>query len=183
MINRASNISNEQSLAALCSEGDRVAQRALYDTYAEYLLLVAYRYIPGGEDAREVMMDGMVDAYKNIGRFTWMGEGSLRAWLKKLVVNRSLMFLRKKNAGHIPIDETGYEGASTDTDAISQLSVKELLALIHELPDGYRTVFNLYIFDGMTHKEIGKVLNISENSSKSQLHKAKALLQKQITNN
>lgn len=180
MANTTVHITGEQHLAKLCGKGDRVAQKKLYDEYAEYLLLVAYRYIPGEHDAREVLMDALLSAYKNIDRFTWQGEGSLRAWLKKIVVNQALMFLRKKNRQLLQMDDVIAEEVATDTDALHKLSVKELMNIIHRLPDGYRTVFNLYVFEGMTHKEIGRLLDISENTSKSQLHKAKSMLQEHI---
>lgn len=180
MANTTVHITGEQHLAKLCGKGDRVAQKNLYDDYAEYLLLVACRYIPGEHDAREVLMDALLNAYKNIDRFTWQGEGSLRAWLKKIVVNQALMFLRKKNRQLLQMNDVLAEEIVTDTDALHKLSVKELMNIIHRLPDGYRTVFNLYVFEGMTHKEIGRLLDISENTSKSQLHKAKSMLQEHI---
>lgn len=175
---------DEQQLAADCHRGDRIAQRRLYETYVDFMMITCLRYIPSREDAKEVMLDGFVNAYKNIDRFEYRGSGSLKAWLKKIMVNQCLMFLRKKNNVLAQADEIDYSNEPViNTDAIAKLSMKELMQLIHELPDGYRTVFNLNTFEGMTHKEIGILLNISENTSKSQLRKAKTLLQKTISSN
>lgn len=175
--------SSEQQLAADCNNGDRRAQRKLYDTYVDYMMITCIRYINNREDAKEAMLDGFVNAYKNISRFEYRGEGSLKAWLKKIMVNQCLMFLRKKNI-LAQADEIDYSNEpAINTNAIAHLSMKELIQMIHSLPDGYRTVFNLYTFESMTHKEIGSLLDISESTSKSQLRKAKTLLQKTILNN
>lgn len=139
------------------------------------------RYLPNQEDAKEVMLDGFCNVFKNIERFEYRGEGSLKAWIKKIMVNQCLMRLRKKNELVLQKDDDSpVLEPAIDTDAVSRLGAKELMQLIHELPDGYRTVFNLHTFEGMTHKEIGALLNITDSTSKSQLHKAKKLLQNKI---
>lgn len=174
------HMADEQRLATACRDGGRPAQRQLYEHYVEYMMLVCLRYIPNREDAKEALLDGFVNVYKNIGRFEYRGEGSLKAWIKKIMVNQCLMFLRRRTLPIVP-DEDYYDtGPSADTDALARLGMKELMQMIHGLPDGYRTVFNLNVLEGMTHKEIAELLGISENTSKSQLHKAKNLLQKTI---
>lgn len=175
---------DEQALANGCRDYDAVAQRQLYDQYVEYMMLTCLRYIPAREDAKEVMLDGFVNAYKNFDRFEYRGQGSLKAWLKKITVNQCLMHLRKRNNVLQYADEPDYANEpTTESDAMDRMSVKEIIQLIQQLPDGYRTVFNLYTFEDMTHQEISKMLGISENTSKSQLHKARALLQKTILKN
>ena len=153
----------------------------MYDKYAENMMLLCYRYIPNKEDAKEVLLDAFYNFFKNIKGFTYQGDGSTRAWLKKIVMNQCLMHLRKKKMEFVT-DPDGRvtEDISFNNNIIEGLSVKEIVALIHGLPDGYRTIFNLYVFDGKGHKEIADLLGISENTSKSQLHKAKALLQKKL---
>lgn len=164
-----------------CLKGNRAAQRALYDIYVEYMMICCMRYLPNSEDAKEVMLDGFCNVYKNLDRFEWRGEGSLKAWMKRIMVNQCLMRLRKKNELVLQQDDEQYTyEPAIDTDAISRLGIKELMKLIHDLPEGYRAVFNLYTFEGMTHKEIGQVLGMTENTSKSQLHKARKMLQKRI---
>lgn len=175
---------DEQALANGCRRYDAAAQRQLYDRYVDHMMITCLRYIPNREDAKEVMLDGFVNAYKNFDRFEYRGTGSLKAWLKKITVNQCLMRLRKQNNVLLYADEPDHTNEPvTESDALSRLSVKEIIELIQQLPDGYRTVFNLYNFEDMTHKEIGELLGISENTSKSQLHKAKALLQQNILNN
>lgn len=173
---------DEQMLAGECAAGKRLAQRQLYEQYVDYMMLTCLRYIPTQDDAKEAMLDGFVNAYKAIGKFEYRGAGSLKAWLKKIMVNSCLSKLRKGNEVYPDADELPYDREPyIDTDAVSRMSMKELMRLIHELPPGYRTVFNLYVFEGMAHREIAAVLGISENTSKSQLHKAKTLLQKTIS--
>ena len=177
------HIADEATLATQCGQGNRIAQRQLFDAYADYMMVVCTRYIINREDAREVMLDGFVNVYKNIDRFAWQGTGSLKAWIRKIMVNQCLMWLRKKNHMLADAEMIDYSNEpQIDGGAVERLSMKELMEEIHRLPDGYRTVFNLYVFEQMSHKEIGAALGISENTSKSQLHKAKALLQKNINN-
>ncbi|MCB0699357.1 MAG: sigma-70 family RNA polymerase sigma factor [Chitinophagales bacterium] len=175
------HISDEQVLVNECINGDRIAQRSLYDSYVDYMTIVCLRYLPNSEDAQEAMMDGFCNVFKNLARFEYRGVGSLKAWMKKIMVNQCLMFLRKRKELVLQEEEIIASDPVMDTDAISRLGIKELMQIIHELPDGYRMVFNLYTFEGMTHNEIGTLLGISPNTSKSQLHKAKTMLQKRIS--
>lgn len=175
---------HEQTLAKGCAGGERIAQRQLYEQYVDYMMLVCLRYIANAEDAQEAMLDGFVNVYKNIDRYEYRGDGSLKAWIKKIMINQCLMHLRKKNNVLAQADElTEIHEVQVDVDAITRMSAKELMQLVHTLPDGYRTVFNLYVFEGMQHKEIAMAMSISESTSKSQLHKAKTLLQKTIKHN
>jgi RNA polymerase sigma-70 factor (ECF subfamily) len=110
-----------------------------------------------------------------------MGTGSLFAWLKKIAINQCLMHLRKNKMRFEAIQEIYEERYEENDSVLAQMNVREILFLIHNLPPGYRAVFNLYVFEEMQHKEIAALLNISESTSKSQLHKARQLLQKQFT--
>lgn len=172
--------SEEIELVQDCRKGDRHAQRRLYDMFAEAMMILCYRYIPDRTTAKDVLMEGFVDVFKNIERFTPQGEGSLRAWVKRIMINRCLMQLRKRRGIFVELEEDVNDVVSIDDGITEKLSVKEIMTLIHALPDGYRTVFNLYVFEDKSHKEIAEFLGISENTSKSQLFKAKALLQKKI---
>lgn len=178
-----SNTINEQTAIEECKKQNRFAQKYFFDRYAEQMMLLCLRYIKDQEDAREVLLDAFYKFFKNIDGFTWQGEGSVSAWLKKIVINQCLMQLRKRKDMVISTDEPElYEDVSDMEDAVDHMSAKEIMALVHGLPSGYRAVFNLYVFEGMTHKEIGVLLDISENTSKSQLHKAKAMLKQQLMN-
>lgn len=173
---------DEFELVEGCRKGIPAAQNALYRQYTSALLILCMRYVGDAEDAKDVLMEALVNAYRNFDRFDYLGPGSLQAWLKRLAVNQCLMLLRKRKLQFRELDEI-YEEQIADADndgVISGLSIKEIMLLIQELPPGYRTVFNLYVFEEMTHKEIAGLLRISENTSKSQLHKARGLLQKQL---
>jgi RNA polymerase sigma-70 factor (ECF subfamily) len=170
----------EKELARRCHRGEPSAQKALYDAYCNDMLLLCLRYIPDTEDAREVLMDGFYNCFKNIGSFEYRDEGSLKAWLKKIVVNQCLMHLRKRSgllAEALPEDDE----VKVDNTMIEELSAKEIMNLIQQLPTGYRMVFNLYYFESCSHKEIAALLGISENTSKSQLIKAKRSLQQMLS--
>lgn len=173
---------NEEGLIKGCKEGNAQAQKALYNQYVDQLMLVCLRYANNKEDAKDMLMQGMVACFKSIHTLEYRGEGSLRAWLKKVMVNQCLMQLRKQKEAFRELDsalEEQLPGQQNDCPDM-QLSVKEIMLWIHELPPGYRTVFNLYVFEDMGHKDIAAILGISESTSKTQLHKARALLQNKI---
>lgn len=158
------------------------AQKCLFDLFADKMILVCRRYVKNSEDAEELLLDGFYKFFKNLSAFTYLNEAALFAWLKKIMINECLMLLRKKNAFNI-VSESAAEDIPLEEEALNNLSAKEIFDLIVNLPVGYRTVFNLYVVEGMEHKEIAALLGIAEGTSKSQLSKAKALLQKNLLQN
>ncbi|GAA4461222.1 sigma-70 family RNA polymerase sigma factor [Nemorincola caseinilytica] len=177
-----SGTTDEAYLVECCKRNDPAAQHILYNKYVEDMMILCLRYIAQHEDAKEALMDGFLSFFRGIGSFSYRGEGSVKAWMKKVMVNSCLMHLRKQDRNTILVaDTTEYEHKEAGDDILGQLAAKEILRLLHELPDGYRMVFNLYVFEDMTHKDIAEMLGISESTSKSQLHRARALLQKQIS--
>ena len=130
------------------------------------MMMLCLRYIVDQEDAKEALMDGFYSFFNNIQGFRYLGEGSVKAWLKKIIINQCLMQLRKNRylivAGK---DIEQYEDTPLETNVFDNLTVQEIMKLVHALPDGYRTVFNLYVFEGRNHREIGELLHISENTS------------------
>lgn len=173
---------DEASLVGRCKSNDPQAQQALYYAYADDMLLLCLRYVVNQEDAREVLMDAFFSFYKNIGSFSYNGEGSVKAWLKKIVVNQCLMHLRKRTTFAASAkDAADYADTSGGEEILAALAAKEILKRIQALPDEFRTVFNLFVFEGKSHKEIGALLEIPENTSKSHLHRAKTMLQKQLS--
>ena len=162
--------------------GSAAAQKCLFDLLADPMMIVCRRYVKSREDAEEVLLDGFYKFFKNLGGFQYQGEGALRAWLKKIMINECLMFLRRKNTfsmlAEVPTEDIGF-----DEGLFEQLTASEILALIVRLPLGYRTVFNLYVIEGMDHREIAESLGIAEGTSKSQLMKARAMLQKMLLQN
>ncbi len=160
-------------------QGSGAAQQCLFDLLAGRMHLLCRRYVKSPENAEEVLLDGFYKFFKALAGFTWEGEAALYAWLKKIMINECLMFLRRKNSFTI-VTELAAEDIALDTDALDKLSAGEIFGLITQLPVGYRTVFNLYHIEGMNHREIAALLDVSEGTSKSQLSKAKALLQKML---
>ena len=172
---------DEVWLVKCCKDNNPAAQKTLYNKYVESMMILCLRYVVDPEDAREVLMDGFLSFFRHINSFTYQGEGSVKAWLKKIVINQCLMHLRKRRSLFISGKEVEhFENVDSGANIFSYLNAKEIMSMIHSLPDGYRTVFNLYFFEGLNHREIGEMLNISENTSKSQLHRARAILKEKI---
>lgn len=163
-------------------QGRASAQKCLFDLLADRMMLLCRRYVKNAEDAEEILLDGFYKFFKNMPAFQYQGEAALVAWLKKIMVNECLMLLRKKNVFTI-VTESAAEEVPLQAEALDHLSAKEIFELIVQLPVGYRTVFNLFEIEGMDHKEIATLLGIAEGTSKSQLSKAKNLLQKNLLNN
>jgi len=161
-------------------QGSTAAQRRLYDMFAEKMMHLCCRYVKKKEDAEELLLDGFYKFFKNIHSFSYQGEAALYAWLKRIMINECLMFLRKKNVFTI-VTESAAEEIVLEEEALNNLSASEIFNLVVTLPVGYRTVFNLFVIEGMEHKEIAALTGISEGTSKSQLSKAKILLQKMLS--
>ena len=159
--------------------GSAAAQKCLFDMLSGRMLLLCRRYVKNEENAEEVLLDGFYKFFKGLASFTWESDAALYAWIKKIMINECLMLLRKKNVFTIATELAEGETA-LDEDALDKLSAEEIFRLVAQLPVGYRTVFNLYMIEGMSHKEIAVMLNISEGTSKSQLSKARSLLQKML---
>ena len=163
---------SEEELSDLCRQGDNRARRELYERYSGALMAVCLRYVADRETAEDVLHDGFIRIFQSMNRFTYIGEGSLKAWLSRVMANEALGYLRKQNA-EIP----DMPDEDEDVDDIPQ---SVLMELIRQLPDGYRTVFNLYVFEEKSHKEIAALLGITEHTSSSQFYRAKCLLMKKI---
>lgn len=170
---------NERQLIEACKQGLAKAQKLFFEQYADGMFIVCLRYIKNKADAEELMLNGFYKFYTQIDKFIYSGPESIRPWLKKIMVNECLMFLRKKGQ-LILMDESYAEQVTVEEDISNGLNAAELMTTIMELPAGYRTVFNLFVIEDMSHKEIAAILGISEGTSKSQLNKARTLLQKMI---
>lgn len=179
----------ELELSDRCRQGDNSARRQLYEQYGGRMLGVCLRYAGDRETAQDLMHDGFLKIYNSFDKFTFRGEGSLRAWMERVMVNTALQFLRKKDVMHqsIALDDTPEVGSEPEALEVEAIPQKILMTFVNELPVGYRTVFNLYIFEEKSHKEIAQMLGINEKSSASQLFRAKSALAKRvkewITNN
>ncbi len=167
----------EAELIQGLNRGEAKAHKTLYEKYAGLMLGICLRYLKNQMDAEEVMLTGFVKVFQHIGQFE--NKGSFEGWMKRIMVNEALGFLRKKEPLHLAIEKDVLQIA-TEANAEQDLAIEDLLRLLHELPAGYRAVFNLYAIEGYSHKEIGDLLNITEGTSKSQLSKARAMLQRRL---
>lgn len=168
-----------QQLLKECKRRSITAQKYLFDRYCNQFFLLCRRYMRTDEQAEEVLMTGFLKIFSSLDKFTYSNDAATIAWMQKLMVNECLQELRKKNSFLIVAEEYAEEIQSGD-DVLASMAATEIYELIMQLPIGYRTVFNLSVIEQMTHKEIAMALNISEGTSKSQLSKAKQMLQQMI---
>jgi RNA polymerase sigma factor (sigma-70 family) len=162
-----------------CRKRDRHAQRFLFEHYSGRMLALCFRYVKDKMDAEDVMVVAFTKVFDRINQYK--GEGSFEGWIRRVMVNESLTFLRKNKNMYL---ETDIEAAEKEPDyekLDSELEAEDLRKLIADLPTGYRIVFNLYAIDGFSHQEIANQLGVSENTSKSQLSRARALLQRRLS--
>ena len=168
----------ETELIEGCRQNNRSAQKALYEQMAGKMLSISCRYVKDRMEAEDILVTSFMKVFDRIGQFK--GEGSFEGWVRRIVVNEALSYLRKNKSMYV---ETDLEAADkkVDMDTItSGLEAEDLLKLVAELPTGYRMVFNLYAIDGYSHKEIADQLGISESTSKSQLSRARNYLQAKL---
>lgn len=173
---------SEEELSLQCQRGDMQARRTLYERYGGGLMAICLRYIGDRETAEDVLHDGFLRIFQSIKQFSYQGEGSLKAWLSRVMVNEALGYLRKKNVQlqqEVLMTEIP-DVPNTDDSDLNDIPRSVLMKFISELPDGYRTVFNLYVFEEKSHKEIASLLGITEHTSSSQFYRAKSLLIKKI---
>ncbi len=171
----------EEELVSACKRGDSQAQRMLYEQYGRKLMAVCLRYTGDRESAQDVLHDGFIRIFQSMDKFSYQGPGSLKAWLSKVMVNESLGFLKRHAAKlqqEVLVDEI--PDWEDEEEGVDDIPRSTLMRFISELPDGYRTVFNLFVFEEKSHKEIGKLLGITEHTSSSQFYRAKCLLMKKI---
>lgn len=160
----------ENEIIEGCLNQDRKAEEALYERFSPVMFGVCKRYCKNREDAEDVLVNGLFKAMDNIHQFS--REGSFEGWVRRIVVNEALMFLRKRKKITVEIADYHMDAPTSGT-VLDELAAQDILDLLEELPDGYRTVFNLYVLDGLKHREIAEALGISINTSKSQLILAK----------
>jgi RNA polymerase sigma-70 factor (ECF subfamily) len=166
----------EQELIKGCLRRDRVSQQQLFDLYSSKMYAICYRYVKNPMEAEDILVTAFTKIFERINQFK--GEGSFEGWIRRVMVNEALTFLRKSRNMYL---ETDLEQADREPnyDQLSDhLEAEDLMRMIQELPAGYRLVFNMYAIDGYSHKEIAEQLGISENTSKSQLSRARTYLQK-----
>jgi RNA polymerase sigma factor (sigma-70 family) len=171
----------EEQIREGCVKGDCKYQQMLYNMFASKMFSVCLRYANEYNSAQDLLQEGFVKVFKNVEKFR--GEGSFEGWVRRIFVNTAIEHYRKQvnlYALH-DTEARGYE--FYEENALETLKQEDIMKMIQKLSDGYRTVFNLYVIEGFSHKEIGGMMGISEGTSKSQLARARYLLQKMITEN
>lgn len=165
-----------------CIDNDRSAQKHLYDVLAPRMFSLCIRYTGDRDVAEDVLQEGFITLFSKLS--TYKKEGAFEGWARRIFVNTSLMYLRKKDALKMSEDLKEAENiSSTGTTQMQHLGYKELIEMIKELPDGFRTVFNMYVVEGYSHKEIADLLDISETTSRTQLSRARNCLKQKIEKN
>jgi RNA polymerase sigma factor (sigma-70 family) len=170
----------ESDLIKGCIEGNRQMQEELYNRFSGKMYAVCLRYANNADDAQDLLQEGFIKVFRNLHRFR--AEGSFEGWIRRVFVNSSIEHFRKKSLQLSKVSDKE-EGTieNDDISALDNLAEKDIIKLVQELSPGYRTVFNLYVIEGFSHKEIGELLGISEGTSKSQLARARSILQKKVT--
>lgn len=171
---RNQNISDSDLIVG-CLEGDRRMQEELYRRFSPRMYAVCLRYAGNSEEAADILQEGFIKIFKKLDSFR--SEGSFEGWIRRIFVNTAIEHFRRRKY-LMPVtekEENTIEGKYTSV--LDEMAEKDILALVQELSPGYRTVFNMYVVEGYTHKEIADILGISEGTSKSQLSRAKVILQ------
>ena len=170
----------EQQILGLFKKGNKEAMDKLYMEYADYLTGVCARYIPYEDTLKDVLQESFIKIFTQINRFEYRGKGSLKAWLTKIVINEALIHLRKEQVCLVPLIEATTMDFTDEEPEVENIDTHVLFSFIQQLPPGYRTVFNLFVIEEKSHKEIAELLQIMPSTSASQFARAKSMLAKMI---
>ena len=166
---------DEISLIKACSNGDSKAFRKIYEIHSGTMYSICLRYMNNEDEAKDALQEGFIKVFKNISKFKF--TGSFEGWMKRIFVNSSIELIRKRKM-HLDVSElNSNELQLTAKIETGSMDAEKMMTLVQQLPEGYRTVFNMFIVDGYSHKEISDYLEISESTSKTQLFKARKQLQ------
>ncbi len=171
----------DQKLIHRCLKHDRKAQQQLFNRFAPKMMFLCARYARHSMEAEDILQEGFIRVFTYLKDFKF--KGSLEGWIRRIMVHTALRHIDKSLLNMEPLGIAEHLEEVSGTDVLAKLSEQELLAIIHELPIGYRTVFNLYVVEGFSHQEIGNLLGIQVGTSRSQLLKARKILQSRIKNN
>ncbi|PQA94586.1 RNA polymerase subunit sigma [Chryseobacterium shigense] len=171
----------EQILIRRLLTKDEAAWKELFGTYSGNLAGVCNRYISGKDDVHDILQNSFIKMFRSIETFEYRGSGSLKAWMIRITVNEALKHIRQHSGRIQDTDLSEFPDIPNDEEPdLDEIPQATIMKLIQSLPDGYRTVFNLFVFEQKSHKEIAGLLGIAENSSASQFHRAKGLLIQKI---
>jgi RNA polymerase sigma factor (sigma-70 family) len=172
-------LDNIKEVIKECIAGNRSVQNKFYAYYASRMMGVCLRYSKSRHEAEEILQEGFIKVFTCMHQYKF--KGSLEGWIKRTMINCALQKLRSKSSLYPVMNIDNIAERYDNLDMMTNINAKELLALIQNLPAMCKIVFNLYVFDGMRHREIAEILNISEGTSKSNLHDARIILQKQLS--
>ena len=171
---------DNEELIRKCQQKSRKAFEELYKKFSPFVYGICLRYAKNRDEAQDILQDCFIKLMDKIGDFRF--EGSFEGWLQRIAVRESLNYLRLTRSSFVDIDENDSDEEDVSSDIISNMTAQELIAEIGKMPDGYRTIFNMYVIEGYQHKEIAEILNITESTSRSQLKKAREYLIEMIKN-
>ena len=170
----------EERMLARLRAGDATAAEQLYRLHVRYLTAVCSRYLASDEDVKDVLQESFIKIFSSIARFKPQGEGSLRAWMSRIVANECINHLKASSRLSLTTLTEGTTHLPDEEPEVEDIPAEVLHRFVRELPEGYRLVFNLYVMEGKSHHEIADMLGIKEGTSASQLYKAKAVLAEKI---
>ncbi|MEC3876546.1 RNA polymerase sigma factor [Chryseobacterium salviniae] len=172
---------NEQILVSRLLQKEEAAWKELFEAHSGSLAYVCSRYIIDRDEVNDVLQNSFIKMFRSIDSFEYRGNGSLKAWITRIAVNESLQHIKQNSDFKIIADENDIADIEMEEEPdLEEISQQEIMEMIRALPDGYRTVFNLFVFEEKSHKEIAEILGIAENSSASQFHRAKSMLARKI---
>lgn len=174
----SNHIRSEFDLITGCIEGNRLMQKELYDRYSPRMYSVCLRYAFDSEEAQDILQDGFIKVFNKLG--SYRHEGSFEGWIRRVIVNTAIEYFRRRKYTQTIDDKYNNTIDSKNHSALDKLAEKDIINLIQQLSPGYRTVFNMYVIEGFSHREIAEQLNISEGTSKSQLSRGRVLLQELV---
>ena len=157
-----------------CKRGIPGSQYELYSHYVDAMYNVGYRFLGNKEDAEDIIQDSFIDAFKNLDKFKY--ESSFGAWLKRIVINKSINHLKAKRIAVVPVESHEFHLTEEESIEAEKVDINKVKKGIAKLPEGYKQIICLYLIEGYDHVEIGEILNISTSTSKSQYHRAKKKL-------
>lgn len=160
-------------------KGNRKAQHTLYNLFAPKMLALCSRYTSCREEAEDIVQEGFIKVFRYLHQYT--GQGNFEGWMRRIFINTAIEFLRKRIYVERIGEGEGHEIKETSASGYDSLAHADVEKIIHSLSDGYRTIFKMYVLEGYSHREIADLLNITESTSKSQLSRAKIILQKSLT--
>jgi len=177
-----SNLGEDDKLVELCKQGDRTAQKELFVKYNKAMLAICYRYSNSQEDAKDLLQEGFIKVFSNIGKFS--GKSTLKTWMTRVFINMAINHLREPRFKffHKSVDDTEYQ-LSDNTEELNNddVTTVNVLKELKNLPEKYRAVLTMYAVDNLSHKEISDLLNISESNSKARLSRARVMLQEKLS--